>query len=170
MLDATTDNVTYGCSSHYYSATVNLEIKKMLFLWIKALHIVSMVCWFAGLFYLPRLFVYHSMSEDTVSRERFNVMQRKLYRGIMGPAMIATLIFGAWLVSFSPSAYFSQGWLHAKLTLVVLLIGYHHVCGAQVKRFARGENGRSHKFYRWFNEVPVLILLAVVILVVVKPF
>jgi putative membrane protein len=94
-----------------------------------------------------------------------------LYRGIMGPAMIATLVFGIWLLSLNASAYFTQGgWMHAKLTLVVLLIGYHHMCGAQVKRFARGENTRSHVFYRWFNEVPVLILLAIVILVVVRPF
>jgi putative membrane protein len=142
----------------------------MLFLWLKALHIVSMVCWFAGLFYLPRLFVYHSMSEDAASRERFCIMERKLYRGIMGPAMIATLAFGIWLISLNPSGYFSQAWMHVKLTLVVLLIGYHHVCGAQVKRFARGEKGRSHVYYRWFNEIPVLILLAIVILVVVKPF
>ncbi|PBQ20941.1 TIGR00701 family protein [Pseudomonas congelans] len=142
----------------------------MLYLWIKALHVISMVCWFAALFYLPRLFVYHSMSEDTVSRERFVVMERKLYRGIMTPAMIATLVFGGWLISFDPSGYFSQGWMHAKLALVVLLIGYHHVCGAQVKRFACGENGRSHVFYRWFNEIPVLILIAIVILVIVKPF
>jgi putative membrane protein len=98
-------------------------------------------------------------------------MERKLYRGIMGPAMIATLIFGGWLISLNPGAYFTQGgWMHAKLMLVVLLIGYHHMCGAQVKRFARGENTRSHVFYRWFNEVPVLILLAIVILVVVRPF
>ncbi|RMW09249.1 hypothetical protein ALP03_03139 [Pseudomonas amygdali pv. tabaci] len=84
--------------------------------------------------------------------------------------MIATLVFGGWLISFDVSGYFSQGWMHAKLALVFLLIGYHHVCGAQVKRFARGENGRSHVFYRWFNEIPVLILIAIVILVIVKPF
>ncbi|WP_296252201.1 protoporphyrinogen oxidase HemJ [Pseudomonas sp. UBA4194] len=141
----------------------------MLYLWIKALHIVSIVCWFAGLFYLPRLFVYHAQSEDAVSRDRFSLMERKLYRGIMGPAMIATFVFGIWLVMLSPG-WMSQGWMHVKLTLVVLLTGYHHVCGAQVKRFARGENKRSHVFFRWFNEIPVLILLAVVILVVVKPF
>lgn len=141
----------------------------MLYLWIKALHIVSIVCWFAGLFYLPRLFVYHASSEDTASRERFCIMERKLYRGIMLPSMIATLVFGIWLIVLSPG-WMSQGWLHAKLLLVVLLIGYHHMCGAQLKRFARGENTRSHKFYRWFNEIPVVILIAVVILVVVKPF
>ncbi len=141
----------------------------MLYLWIKALHIISLVCWFAGLFYLPRLFVYHATSEDETSKQRFIIMERKLYRGIMGPSMIATLVFGAWLLYLLPG-YLSQGWLHAKLTFVVLLIGYHHMCGAQVKRFARGENTRSHVFYRWFNEVPVLFLLAIVILVVVKPF
>ena len=141
----------------------------MPFLWIKALHIVSVVCWFAGLFYLPRLFVYHAQSQDSISQERFVIMERKLYRGIMLPAMIASLVFGIWLLSLTPG-FLSQGWMHAKLTLVVLLIGYHHMCGAQLKRFARGENKRSHVFYRWFNEAPVLVLLAVVILVVVKPF
>ncbi|WP_460140813.1 protoporphyrinogen oxidase HemJ [Pseudomonas sp. S2_E01] len=142
----------------------------MLYLWLKALHIVSMVCWFAGLFYLPRLFVYHAQSADAISQERFSVMERKLYRGIMGPAMIATLIFGIALIGLNPSIFSQGGWIHAKLTLVVILIGYHHMCGAQVKRFARGENTRSHVFYRWFNEVPVLLLLAIVILVVVRPF
>ena len=142
----------------------------MLYLWIKALHIIALVCWFAGLFYLPRLFVYHAMSEDQPSRERFIVMERKLYRGIMGPAMVASLVFGIWLIALNPAIFQSGAWIHAKLTLVVFLIGYHHMCGAQVKRFARGENTRSHVFYRWFNEVPVLILLAIVILVVVKPF
>ena len=141
----------------------------MLYLWIKALHIVSIVCWFAGLFYLPRLFVYHAMNEDSTSRDRFALMERKLYRGIMGPAMVATFVFGIWLLILSPG-WLSQGWMHAKLTLVVLLTGYHHVCGAQVKRFARGENTRSHTFFRWFNEIPVVILLLIVIMVVVKPF
>ncbi len=142
----------------------------MLYLWLKAFHIIAMVCWFAGLFYLPRLFVYHAMSDDAASRERFCIMERKLYRGIMQPSMIVTVGLGIWLLSLNPSYYFSQGWMHAKLTLIVLLIGYHHVCGAQLKRFAAGENRRSHVFYRWFNEAPVLVLLGVVILVVVKPF
>ncbi|WP_375741596.1 protoporphyrinogen oxidase HemJ [Pseudomonas boanensis] len=141
----------------------------MLYLWLKALHIIAIVCWFAGLFYLPRLFVYHAMSEDAASRERFIIMERKLYRGIMGPSMIATLVFGLWMLYLNTSL-FSQGWLHAKLTLVVLLIGYHHACGSLLKRFSRGENRRSHVFYRWFNEVPVLFLIAIVIMVVVKPF
>ncbi len=142
----------------------------MLYLWLKALHIVAIVCWFAGLFYLPRLFVYHAMSEDAPSRERFQVMERKLYRGIMMPSMIATLLFGIGMIALNPTLFSTGGWLHAKLALVVLLIGYHHVCGAQLKRFARNEKTRSHVFYRWFNEFPVLLLLAIVILVVVKPF
>ncbi|HAQ27263.1 MAG TPA: protoporphyrinogen oxidase HemJ [Pseudomonas sp.] len=142
----------------------------MLYLWLKALHIVAIVCWFAGLFYLPRLFVYHAMSEDQVSRERFQVMERKLYRGIMMPSMIATLLFGIGMIAMNPGLFATGGWLHAKLTLVVVLIGYHHLCGAQLKRFARNENNRSHVFYRWFNEFPVLLLLAIVVLVVVKPF
>ncbi|WP_271410413.1 protoporphyrinogen oxidase HemJ [Pseudomonas sp. Q1-7] len=141
----------------------------MLYLWLKALHIIAVICWFAGLFYLPRLFVYHAMAEDESSRERFKVMERKLYRGIMGPSMVATLVFGLWMLYLNP-AWLSQGWLHAKLTLVVLLIGYHHACGGLLKRFARGENRRGHVFYRWFNEVPVLFLIAIVILVVIKPF
>ncbi|RJG12245.1 protoporphyrinogen oxidase HemJ [Pseudomonas cavernicola] len=141
----------------------------MLYLWIKALHIIAMVCWFAGLFYLPRLFVYHAMSGDSASRERFCVMERKLYRGIMLPSMLATVLFGIWLLLLNPSLL-SRGWMHAKLTLVLLLIGYHHACGAMLKRFAQGEQTRSHVFYRWFNEVPVLLLLAIVILVIVRPF
>ncbi|HJE28353.1 MAG TPA: protoporphyrinogen oxidase HemJ [Pseudomonas nitrititolerans] len=142
----------------------------MLYLWLKALHVVAIVCWFAGLFYLPRLFVYHAMSEDQLSRERFQTMERKLYRGIMMPSMIATLLFGIGMIAMNPGLFATGGWLHAKLTLVIVLIGYHHLCGAQLKRFARDQNNRSHVFYRWFNEFPVLLLLAIVILVVVKPF
>ncbi|HLV17007.1 MAG TPA: protoporphyrinogen oxidase HemJ [Pseudomonas sp.] len=142
----------------------------MLYLWLKALHLIAMVSWFAGLFYLPRLFVYHAMSEDQVSRDRFCTMERKLYRGIMLPAMLATLIFGIGMLALNPGLFASGGWLHAKLTLILLLIGYHHMCGAQLKRFARGENRRSHVFYRWFNEVPVLFLVSIVILAVIKPF
>ncbi len=141
----------------------------MLYLWFKAFHLIALVCWFAGLFYLPRLFVYHAQSSDTVSHERFCLMERKLYRGIMLPAMILTLVFGIGLLVINPS-WMTQGWMHTKLALVVVLIGYHHVCGAMRKKFERGENKRSHVFYRWFNEVPVLILIAVVILVVVKPY
>lgn len=139
-------------------------------LWIKALHIVAMVSWFAGLFYLPRLFVYHAQSTDQPSLDRFCTMERKLYRGIMFPAMLATLLLGGWLLSFNPTYYFSQGWLHTKLLLVAVLVGYHFYCGTLLKHFARGENSRSHVFYRWFNEAPVLLLLAIVMLVVVRPF
>ena len=141
----------------------------MTYLLIKALHIIAMVCWFAGLFYLPRLFVYHAMSEDETSKARFCIMERKLYRGIMLPSMLATVIFGLWLLHLNP-AWLSMGWMHAKLALVLVLIGYHHLCGAQLKRFARGENARSHVFYRWFNEVPVLFLISIILLVVIKPF
>ena len=138
--------------------------------WVLAFHLIAVICWFAALFYLPRLFVYHAMSEDTVSVERFKVMQRKLYRGIANPSMIATLIFGFWLVSMAPGAYFSSGWIHAKLTLVVLLIGYHHVCLAHMKRFAEDRNEKTHGYFRVFNEIPVVFLVGIVILAVVKPF
>lgn len=138
-------------------------------LWFKAFHIISMVCWFAALFYLPRLFVYHTLSEDQVSIDRFKVMERKLYRGIGTPSMIATFIFGAILISYAPHAYMSMAWFHIKLALVLILAGYHGYCGKLVKQFASDQNQRGHVFYRWFNEFPVLILFAVVILVVVKP-
>lgn len=138
-------------------------------LWIKAFHIIAVVTWFAALFYLPRLFVYHAMAEDTVSRERFKIMERKLYRGIMTPSMIVTLVLGFWLVYLNP-AWMKGGWMHAKLLLVFLLVGYHHVCLAYMKKFAADANTKSHVFYRWFNEVPVVLLIAIVVLVVVKPF
>lgn len=139
-------------------------------LWLKALHIVAAVCWFAGIFYLPRLFVYHAMAEDAAGRERFKVMERKLYNGIMIPSMLLTLALGLWMLLDNWSGYRHQGWLHAKLALVALLVGYHHLCGAYMKGFARDENTRSHKFYRWFNEVPVVLLVGIVILAVVRPF
>jgi len=140
-------------------------------LWVKAFHIISVITWFAALFYLPRLFVYHAMCDDEIGNERFKVMERKLYRGIMTPSAIATLIFGLWLMSFYTLEQLgSMHWLHAKLTLVVLLFGYHHYCGKLLKDFANDNNQHSHVFYRWFNEMPVLVLVTVVILVVVKPF
>ena len=139
-------------------------------LWIKALHIIAMVCWFAGLFYLPRLFVYHAMSEDSASKERFKVMERKLLRGIMTPSMIITLVFGIWLLSYSFEGYFSMGWVHAKLFLVALLMAYHMYCARLVRIFSDDKNQRSHVFYRWFNEFPSVLLVAIIILTVVKPF
>lgn len=139
-------------------------------LWLKALHIIAVVTWFAALFYLPRLFVYHAMSEDTVSRERFKIMERKLYRGIMTPSMIATFTFGIWLVALQPGYYLSQGWMHAKLTLVFALAVYHGLCGRHVRAFAEERSTRSHVYFRVFNELPVLALVGIVILVVVRPF
>ena len=136
-------------------------------LWVKAFHIVFMVSWFAGLFYLPRLFVYHASASDDPSRERFKVMERKLYRGIMTPSMVLTIVFGTWLwVGYG----FSGGWLHAKLALVGVLMAYHFWMGKLVRDFARGENRRTHVFYRWINEIPLVLLVAIVVLVVVKPF
>lgn len=135
--------------------------------WIKALHIVFVIAWFAGLFYLPRLFVYHAQAEDTVSRERFKVMERKLYRGIMTPSMILALVFGTWLwLGYG----FRGNWLVAKLVVVAVLVAYHFWMGAIAAQFARDANRRSHVFYRWVNEIPIVILLVIVVLVVVKPF
>ena len=139
-------------------------------LWVKAFHIIAVICWFAGLFYLPRLFVYHAQSTDTTSRERFVIMERKLYRGIMMPSMLATVILGLWLVSYDAQGYLQQGWLHAKLTLVAALLIYHFYCGHLLREFREGRNRHGHVFYRWMNELPVLALIGIVILVVVKPF
>lgn len=136
-------------------------------LWVKALHIIFMVTWFAGLFYLPRLFVYHAQSEDRTSLERFKVMERKLFYGIMTPGALLTIVFGTWLwLGWG----FSGGWLHAKLLLVAVLIGYHLWCGKLMVDFKHDRNRHSHVWFRWFNEFPVLILIAGVILVVLKPF
>lgn len=136
--------------------------------WVKALHIIAMVCWFASIFYLPRLFVYHAMSEDQISRDRFKIMERKLYRGIGTPSMIATLIFGGVLVHFNTAYYVSQTWFWIKIVLVVLLIGYHHMCGAYIKKFAAEKPVPGHKFFRVFNEIPVIFLIVIVFLVVLK--
>lgn len=135
-------------------------------LWIKALHIVFVTSWFAGLFYLPRLFVNHAMVEDAASSERLKLMERKLFR-FMTPLAILALVFGLWLwLGYG----ITGGWMHAKLSLVLGLVAYHFYCGLLVQDFAHDRNRRSHIWYRWFNEIPVLILFAVVMLVVVKPF
>ena len=139
-------------------------------LWIKAFHIISVITWFAALFYLPRLFVYHAMSNDKLSIERFKVMERKLYKGIMMPSFILATTLGAWMSIDAWVIYSVQYWLHAKILLVVPLVVYHFYCGHLVRVFKEDRNTRSDVFYRWFNEFPVLILVAVVILVVVKPF
>ncbi|MDH5435440.1 MAG: protoporphyrinogen oxidase HemJ [Gammaproteobacteria bacterium] len=139
-------------------------------LWLKAFHIIFMVTWFAGLFYLPRLFVYHAMSDDQTSIERFKIMERKLFYGIMTPGAILTIGLGLsmiWLNGWS--TYSNAGWMHIKLALIALLIGYHFYCGKLVNTFKQDINKRSHVFYRWFNEFPVLILIAVIILAVVRP-
>ena len=135
-------------------------------LWVKALHIIFMVTWFAGLFYLPRLFVYHAMTDDRVSHERFLVMERKLYWGIMTPGGVLTILFGLWLWF---AWGFTGGWLHAKVALTALLVAYHVWCGKLMLDFRAGQNRRSHAWFRWFNEAPTLVLFAAVILVVVKP-
>jgi putative membrane protein len=135
-------------------------------LWIKAFHIIFMVTWFAGLFYLPRLFVYHAMSKDKISHERFIVMERKLFYGIMTPGALFTLILGIWLwLGYG----YSGLWVHLKLLCVILLVFYHIVCFKYLIDFKLKKNKHSHIFYRWFNEAPVILLFAIVILVVVKP-
>ena len=135
-------------------------------LWIKALHVIFMVTWFAGLFYLPRLFVYHTMSTDKTSIERFKIMERKLFYGIMTPGGLLTVIFGLWLwIGYGVTG----GWMHIKFTLVLLLIAYHVYCGKLLNDFKADRNTRSHVFYRWFNEFPVLLMIAIIILVIVKP-
>jgi len=139
-------------------------------LWIKALHIISMVTWFAGIFYLPRLFVYHAQTSDTVGQDRFVVMEEKLYRIIMTPSALITILFGSALVSFSPQTYFSSGWFILKMFLVALVLVYHVYCKVLMRQFASRDGIKSHKYYRVFNELPVLMLISIILLVVVKPF
>jgi putative membrane protein len=139
-------------------------------LWTKAFHIIFMVTWFAGLFYLPRLFVYHALTADRVSTERFKVMERKLYFGITTPGAVLTVLFGLWTLAYDLEHYLEAGWLHAKLALVAILIGYHVYLGQLLVLFRHDRNPHGHVFYRWLNEVPVLILVGVVVLAVVKPF
>ncbi|MDQ8037530.1 MAG: protoporphyrinogen oxidase HemJ [Pedobacter sp.] len=139
-------------------------------LWLKAFHVIAVVCWFAGLFYLPRLFVYHAQTEDEAGRERFKIMERKLYRGIMWPSLVLTVLFGGWMLGENWAFYKTQGWLHAKLALVALLVVYHLLCGHFLRELAADRSHKSHVFFRVFNELPVLALVAIVILVIVRPF
>jgi putative membrane protein len=136
-------------------------------LWVKAFHIVFVVTWFAGLFYLPRLFVYHAMTRDEAGAERFKLMERKLYYGIMTPAAIFTITFGAWLWA---GYGFGGRWLDAKLALVLGLLGFHVYCWKLVADFKHDRNRHGHVFYRWLNELPLIFLIAIVVLTVVKPF
>ena len=141
-----------------------------VYLVLKALHLISVVTWFAGIFYLPRLFVYHSTAEDQVSKDRFVIMETKLYRLIMNPSMIITLVLGIWMLSLNWAGYSSQVWIWVKIVLIVALVGYHHYCLGIIKAFTRGEVRHSEKFFRIFNEIPVLILVSVIFLAVLKPF
>jgi protoporphyrinogen IX oxidase len=141
-----------------------MEIGSML--WVLALHIIFMVTWFAGLFYLPRLFVYHAATSDVLSLQRFSIMERRLFT-IMNIGAAATICFGLWLLFgwwIPPPT-----WLYAKLALVFLLILYHIYCGKLLMDFSHGNNRHSSRFYRWFNEIPALLLIAIVLLVVLKP-
>jgi putative membrane protein len=139
-------------------------------LWVKAFHIIFMVTWFSGLFYLPRLFVYHAQSTDKISDDRFKIMERKLFFGIMTPGAVLTLVFGLWELSYGPQSYLPFLWFHAKITLVILLILFHLYLGKLLWNFKQGRNHHSDVFYRWINEIPVFFLIAIVILVVVKPW
>lgn len=137
-------------------------------LWIKAFHIIAVITWFAGLFYLPRLFVYHSMTNDTLGRARFQTMERKLFNGIMTPSMILVIFLGGWLYTFNNEYYSNATWMNAKLFCVALLVIYHGLCWHFMRTFYNKVQF-GNLFFRWFNEIPVLLLLAIIILVVVKP-
>ena len=141
------------------------------YLWFKALHVISVIAWMAGLFYLPRLFVYHTeAAPGSQASETFKVMERKLYKYIMTPAMIASWIFGLLLFWANAESLNAQGWFHAKFLLVILMTGLHHVYGAWRKKFERDANTRSGKFFRLWNEAPTVLMIMIVILAEVKPF
>lgn len=138
-------------------------------LWIKAFHIIFMVTWFSGLFYLPRLYVYHADADDSISKERFKVMENKLFYFIMTPGAILTIGFGLWIISYSPASYLHMLWLQLKLGLVLLLILYHLYLGKLLNDFRQDKNKHTHLYYRWVNEIPTIFLLLIIILAVVKP-
>jgi putative membrane protein len=139
-------------------------------IWVKGLHVIFMVTWFAGLFYLPRLFVYHADVQDAVSHDRFLVMERKLF-AIMTIGAVLTAVFGLWLLAaYAWAAWSGSGWLHTKLGLVAGLAVYHLYCLKIMREFRAGTARHSHVFYRWINEIPALLLIAIVLLAVVKPF
>lgn len=136
---------------------------------MKAFHIIAMVAWFAGLFYLPRLFVYHADAEDEASISRFKIMERRLYYGITWPAGITTSLLGVGLIMTNPTYYLHAGWMHAKLSFVILLWAYHLTCGHYRRQFADAVSCRTSRFFRIFNEIPTLLLIAIVLLVVLRP-
>ena len=139
--------------------------------WVKAFHIIFMVTWFAALLYLPRLYVYHAMAKDEAGISRFKIMERKLFVGIMTPSAVLTIAFGLWLIAIRGLEWLSQAyWLHLKLVLVALLVGYHVYLGALLRWFARDENRHGHVFYRWLNEAPVIVLIGTVLLAELKPW
>jgi putative membrane protein len=136
-------------------------------LWIKIFHLFAVIAWFAGIFYLPRLFVYHAMTEDEAGRARFKIMERKLLRGIMNPSAVVSIALGSWLwLGYG----FTGTWLYLKLVLVGMLLIYHGWCMKTVNDFKQDINTHSHTFYRWMNEAPVVLLLGILILVELKPF
>lgn len=141
----------------------------MALLWLKALHLAFMVCWFAGLFYLPRLFVYHAMTTTPSVHEQLVTMERRLYRFVT-PFAVLTVFFGVWLLALNPVYYLTAGWMQVKLLLVLLLLGYHVYCGRLMRELADGSNTRGHRYFRLFNELPVFVLFPAVILAVVRPF
>ena len=138
-------------------------------LWIKAFHIVFVVCWFSGIFYLPRLFVYHAMSEDQISKDRFVIMERKLFWGITTPSAILAIALGSWLLFANSSYFMAWWWMQVKLLLVALTVVYHYYCWWYMQKLREDANRRTHVFFRIFNELPVFMLMGIVILIVVKP-
>ena len=138
-------------------------------LWIKAFHIIAVICWFAGLFYLPRLFVYHALSEDQISQDRFVVMERKLFWAITTPAGILAVVLGAWLLLLNADYYLAYWWMHIKLLLVLGVIAYHFICWRMLVAFRERRASYSQLYLRVFNELPVFLLIGIVVLIVVKP-
>lgn len=139
-------------------------------LYVKAFHIIALVAWFSGLFYLPRLFVYHADSSDIISLTRFKIMERRLYYAITWPAALLTTVLGIWLLSYNWDYYVKAGWMHAKFGLILFVWAYHLGCGHFLRQFSADKNQKTALFFRMYNEVPTLLLIAIIILVVVKPF
>lgn len=141
----------------------------MFILYLKALHLIFAVAWFAALFYLPRLFVYHAEAEDSISIERFKTMERRLHLGILIPSSLLTLVFGLWITSLTWDVLISSLWYWLKLLCILLLFAYQGMCSRFRREFAEDRNTRSAKFFRWFNEIPLVFLIAIIFLAVLKP-